>query len=172
MLIPIYLIWKVKAGPRRKLGLFAFLGLQFFIIAIAIIRAGGYRLNGNGPFDIPWVIFWQQGEACVSVAMLSLTAFRSYFVSSKARQSQPLHLRWYSSQLERLAKRAKASEEESTCLNSLETIPFAAHPGTQTFIKGGRTDSTAMADGSNDLEMASQIHRMTEIHQSMDRCRM
>lgn len=66
---------------RQKLGLAVFLCLSVCMIIMAIIRVSG--LHYHGKFDNTWIFMWQQVEACIAVTMLSLTAFRSVFVSGK-----------------------------------------------------------------------------------------
>ncbi|KAL9582366.1 MAG: hypothetical protein Q9203_005522 [Teloschistes exilis] len=51
---------------------------------IAIVKASGIRTPSDS-FDILWELFWQQIEACLAVLMVSITAFRSIFVSNKPK---------------------------------------------------------------------------------------
>lgn len=51
---------------------------------IAIVKASGIRTPSDS-FDILWELFWQQIEACVAVLMVSITAFRSIFISNKPK---------------------------------------------------------------------------------------
>ena len=57
------------------------------MILIAIIRISGLR-TGNS-IDVAWEIFWQFMEACIAVLMVSLTAFRSLFVSQDRGSGYP-----------------------------------------------------------------------------------
>ena len=80
-MIPVSLLWRVQMKPRQKFGLAAFLCLSICMIVVAIIRVSG--LHYHGKFDNTWIFLWQQVESCVAVTMLSLTAFRSFFVASR-----------------------------------------------------------------------------------------
>ena len=53
------------------------------MIILAIIKASGLKTS-VGSFALVWEVFWQQIEASVAVLMVSLTAFRSVFVSNSA----------------------------------------------------------------------------------------
>ena len=60
------------------------------MILFAIVRLCGLRFHGT-PGEIPgaiWFYLWQQIEACVAVTMLSLTAFRSFFIGARPRPNQ------------------------------------------------------------------------------------
>lgn len=55
------------------------------MVIIACIKLSGLHKTGNS-FDCLWKqLFWTQIEACVAVMMVSFTAFRSVFVSHKAK---------------------------------------------------------------------------------------
>ena len=54
------------------------------MIAIAIIIASGIRTSGDS-MSLVWRLFWQHVEACAAVIVVSLTAFRSIFISSKRK---------------------------------------------------------------------------------------
>lgn len=55
------------------------------MIAIGIIRGATAKIYGSG--DNPWSLFWVEVEACVSVMMVSMTAFRTLFVSGCSKKS-------------------------------------------------------------------------------------
>jgi hypothetical protein len=77
LVIPPMLMWNVKIRLRQKLGIGFFLSLSVFMIVIAIVRIS--RVHASD-FET-WAIFWQQFEGCIAVLMVSLTAFRTLFVS-------------------------------------------------------------------------------------------
>ena len=79
-MIPIYLIWLLRARARQKFELAIFLCLSIFMIILAIVRIGGLRYNNR--IDLSWNHFWFHLESCTAVTMLSATAFRSLFVSA------------------------------------------------------------------------------------------
>ena len=80
LMIPIYLIWRVKVKARQKLELATFLCLSIVMIILAIVRTAGLRYNNK--IDLSWSQFWFHLESCTAVTMLSATAFRSLFVSA------------------------------------------------------------------------------------------
>ncbi|KAL8627148.1 hypothetical protein Q9189_007157 [Teloschistes chrysophthalmus] len=82
--IPIALLWNVRIKLRQKLGIGALLCLSAVMSIIAIVKASGIRTPSDS-FDILWELFWQQIEACVAVLMVSITAFRSIFISNKPK---------------------------------------------------------------------------------------
>ena len=54
------------------------------MILIAIIYTSRIRTSVDS-FNLVWKLFWQQVGACAAVIMVSLTAFRSIFVSNKRK---------------------------------------------------------------------------------------
>ena len=54
------------------------------MIIVAIIKASGIRTSADS-FNLVWELFWQQIEAYAAVLAVSLTAFRSIFISNKQR---------------------------------------------------------------------------------------
>ena len=79
-MIPIYLIWRLRAKARQKFELATFLCLSILMIILAIIRIAGLRYHDS--VDLSWNHFWFHLESCTAVTMLSATAFRSLFVSA------------------------------------------------------------------------------------------
>ena len=136
--IPLHLLWAVRIKRRQKLVLGIFLSLNLFMAITASVRVSG--LSFHGSFDEVWLYFWQQIEACLAVIMISLTAFRSVFVSSefsrarKERAKKP----WFSSPIAAIkrSKTHRGSDEEAT--QGLPSIPSATLTGMRTFIQGGR----------------------------------
>lgn len=88
--IPVTLLWRVRISLRQKIGLGLTLCLSLVMAIVAIIRISGSRLP-TGDADIVWVTFWQQQECNVAVIMISLTAFRSFFIrdTDSAMHAQP-----------------------------------------------------------------------------------
>lgn len=86
--IPIWLLSSVKLELKRKLALGTVLCLSIFMVIIAVIR---YTLdsiplkNGTTIPDTIWLFFWQSIESCVSIIMVSLTAFRSLYGHEQAK---------------------------------------------------------------------------------------
>ena len=84
LIIPPWLLWKVKISLKQKIGIGSFLCLSLIMIIIAVTRIS--RVHASD-FQI-WAPFWQQLEACVAVLMLSLTAIRTLYVPAKKSQEQ------------------------------------------------------------------------------------
>jgi hypothetical protein len=135
-MIPVALIWRVQIKPSQKFGLAAFLCLSICMIIIAIIRVSG--LHYKNTFDNTWIFMWQQVEACVAVTMLSLTAFRSVFVSSSrsSNEARP----WVPSTRRLLGRFKKSTSSKGQGLDDV-TIPSATLTGL-TGVMGYRTKAS------------------------------
>ena len=137
--LPICLLWKVRIALRQKLFLGIFLSLNLFMAITASVRVSGLKFQGT--FDEVWLFLWQHIEACVAVCMISLTAFRSVFVSNsnsqarKAAAKQP----WYSKIVH---SRKEQQIQDSEASQRLPSIPSATLTGMRTFIQGGRRLTT------------------------------
>ena len=109
----------------------------------ASIRVSG--INFRGTFDELWLYLWQEIEACVAVAMISLTAFRSVFVaseSSRARREGPKKP-WYSSTVAAIKRNKARQPSDEEAIQELPRIPSATLTGMRTFIQGGRHKRTS-----------------------------
>ena len=113
---------------RQKLGLGAFLCLSFFIVAVAIVRVAGFHYHGM--YDDTWVILWSQLEACVAVTMVSLTAFRSFFVATASEKKRASPRQASSSRLYKKHAQSLPKERDLADL----TIPSATLTGMRTMI--------------------------------------
>ena len=74
-------------------------------------------------------------EACVAFIMVSLTAFRSLFVTAKSKASRSKFRPWYSSSVVRLKNGRKTSPSGHN-MEGLPTAPKATSTGMRTFIVG------------------------------------
>ena len=54
------------------------------MIVIALIYISRIRTSVDS-FNLVWILFWQQAGACAAVVMVSITAFRSIFISNKRK---------------------------------------------------------------------------------------
>ena len=82
--IPINLLWKVQISVRQKFGIGSFLCLNGFMVLIEIVRIS--RVHA---FDFQtWHFLWLQLEACVTILMVSATAFRALYVSTSSSTTQ------------------------------------------------------------------------------------
>ncbi|KAI4089616.1 MAG: hypothetical protein LQ339_008522 [Xanthoria mediterranea] len=142
--IPPYLIWKVRISRRQKLGIAFFLCLSISMVVIAIIRIS----QVHSPTYNIWATFWQQLEGCVAILMVSLTAFRTLFVTSPSSDSQEKAARQHGDGYrKRLWYRYKGSSGEGDDAGSGKverakvvpvdiTVPNAALTGIRTYIRG------------------------------------
>ena len=145
--IPIRLLWSVRIKAHQKFILGIFLSLNLFMAITASIRVSG--LSFRGTFDEVWLYLWQEIEACVAVAMISLTAFRSVFVASESSRARKESAKkpWYSSTVAAIKrnKARQASDEEA--IQELPQIPSATLTGMRTFIQGGRHKQSHQTTG-------------------------
>ena len=74
-------------------------------------------------------------EACVAVIMVSLTAFRSLFVTADSKASKSKFRPWYSSSVARVRKGRKNSVSGHN-MEGLPAVPRATLTGLRTFIAG------------------------------------
>ena len=131
--IPARILWQVKIKSRQKLGIGVFLSLSIFMTIIAFVRISGYRAHGS--YGYTWQAFWMEFEACVAVIMVSLTAFRSLFVTAESKASRSKFRPWYSSSVARLRKGRKTSVS-GHIMEGLPAVPRATTTGMRTFIVG------------------------------------
>ena len=83
--IPVLLLWRVRVGRRQKFGLGVVLCLSLVMAVFRATGAAGVR-RPRGDVDIVWLDFWAQQECSVAVLMVSMIAFRSFFVGGPGRR--------------------------------------------------------------------------------------
>lgn len=144
--IPVILLWKVKINLRRKLALWGILCLSIFTAITAIIKVAGGNI-GHDQVDSAWVIFWEQAEASVAIIVVSVSAFRTLFVTHRAsKQQSPAHhtsttgLIW-----SRIARRH----------DNLPAAPAPTLAGARTYIRHSPYGSGSF-EGSRDVELPLQ----------------
>ena len=147
--IPISLLWRVQMKTCQKVGLATFHCLSICMIIVAIIRVFG--LHYRGTFDNTWIFLRQQVETCVVVTMLSLTAFRSIFVT---RRSSANKARGWAPSTGKLLGRHKKSAFDAQRLDDL-TIPSATLTGMSRIL-----DQTKVTP-STDKSLASDSWSLT-----------
>ena len=125
----------------------AFLCLNIVVALIAIVRVSGIRYHGN--IDYTWIFFWQHIEVCVAISMVSLTAFRSLFVTTKRQAAAIKAKPWYSSQTLRL-RATKREKLGSGGHEKLPSIPSATITGMRTFIRGGQRMTTLDSEAGHE----------------------
>ena len=82
--IPISILWNVRIKLRQKLGIGAFLCLSVVMIIMSLIYTSRIRTSVDS-LNLVWILFWQEAGACAAVIMVSMTAFRSIFISNKRK---------------------------------------------------------------------------------------
>ena len=138
--LPVSILWKVRISVRQKVGLAFSLCLSGAMVLVTIVRIAGIKLRGSGSVDIVWLAFWQQQECSIAVLMLSVSAFRSFFVPSSVRSPAPRHQGYSPSEKRRrfLHRRPHPDLCDTHETNGLPQIPSATITGLTTVIEGGR----------------------------------
>ena len=85
--LPVALLWDLRINRWQKVGLSLTLCLSLVMVLVAIIRTAGIKFAGT--VDIIWVQFWAQQECSIAVIMVSVVAFRSFFVAGAAAKRSP-----------------------------------------------------------------------------------
>ena len=159
--LPVSILWKVRISVRQKIGLAFSLCLSGFMVLVPIVRIAGIKQRGSGSVDIVWLSFWQQQESSIAVLMLSVSAFRSFFVPSSARSPAPRHQGYSPSEKRRrfLHRRPHPDLYDTHETNGLPQIPGATPPGLTTVIEGNRQaeerpDLDQQIDGDHDRSPA------------------
>ncbi|KAL9124081.1 MAG: hypothetical protein Q9217_006554 [Psora testacea] len=136
--IPLKLLWYVKIKPRQKLILGIFFSLNLFMAVTAGVRVSGLHIGGS--FDVVWLYVWQHAEACVAVAMISLTAFRSAFVESQSSRARKEGAKrpWYSGKVDAIKRTRQQRAVHGGEIQELPKIPSATLTGMRTMIEAGR----------------------------------
>lgn len=144
--IPISLLWSVRIKLHQKFIIGIFLSLNLFMTFTAIVRRAGLKYHGT--LDTVWLFTWHHIEACVAVIMISITAFRSIYVSSqqtsRARKRLADNKPWYSSPVAAIRRKRALDHRDEDFVAGLPTIPSATLTGVRTFIQGGRRTGTGL----------------------------
>ena len=160
MMIPIYLLWHIQITLRQKIVVGAFFCLSIMMILTAVIRVLGIHSNRDKD-NHNWQIFWQVAEACIAVSMVSLSAFRSFFVAHESRSREPRHRPWYMSRINVVEDLRKMRlGVKSNHMKSLPYIPRATLTGMRTVIRGQTRGTdiimrTEQSRKDNDIEPTS-----------------
>ena len=128
VIIPIWILTKVKIRALQKMGLAAFLCLNVFMAVLAIVRLSGIQSQGS------WNVFWQQMETNIAVTMVSLTAFRSLYVAEASRASDRQSPKGWVPSTARLnfMRKVRGGRDSS---DRLPDIPNATMTGMRTAIR-------------------------------------
>lgn len=139
--IPVILLWNAHIKPRQKFWLLTSLCLSMSMVVIGLVRASGISPRGDEIKDVPYELFLQQLEGCVSVLMASVSAFRSLF-ASESRRVQRSPPRFVMSVNQKLWNRRRNVNADGKLSNGLPSIPSATITGLRTFINGGSGATT------------------------------
>ena len=141
--LPIQLLRSVRIKLRQKIVLGILFSSNLLMAITACVRISGVDFRGR--FDEVWLFAWQHIEACVAVAMISLTAFRSFFVGHESVQARQdlVRRRWYSNTLEAIRRKKTTQQNDKEAMVEMPSIPRATLTGMRTFIQGGKHTQTA-----------------------------
>ncbi|KAI9824019.1 MAG: hypothetical protein M1826_007552 [Phylliscum demangeonii] len=167
--IPICLLWKIRVRARQKVVVGFFLCLSIAMVTTAIVRVSGL-FTPFGDIDIGWLLFWQQVEACVAVALASFTAFRSIFVAEASKRREARVKASPSALGRRWARRRQPTTAGDAI--KLPSIPSATLTGLRTFLRGGHRPhvlSSVVVEADNDangawLPLHKQAPHVTATH--------
>ncbi|KAF2233027.1 hypothetical protein EV356DRAFT_449217, partial [Viridothelium virens] len=84
LIIPAYLIWRIRIRWTQKVALACSLCLTIVTIVFTVVRAVGMQYHGK--LDAIWVNFWQLTAAEVGIILTAITAFRVLFVARRKAQ--------------------------------------------------------------------------------------
>lgn len=159
--LPVALLWNLRITRWQKAGLSLTLCLSLVMVLVAIIRSAGVKHAGT--VDIVWLTFWKQQECSIAVIMVSVIAFRSFFVA--ATKTPP--------KLPIVSRRFIRAKTQSPTLGESETIdltdcrsgktstgsslpvqppriPSPTHTSVGGSIHDARSSSSRMADSSSE----------------------
>ena len=148
--IPVLILRQVQIKLRTKFLLTLSLCLSFVMIIVTIIRASGLHAEGEDAIDTVWEIHWQWIECCVAVTMVSLTAFRSFFIQHSSRNQSPQKRPWYQGVKAALTVSKTTSKKEHEKIRDWPHIPGGTMTGMRTFIDGKGRERTATDLSSSD----------------------
>ena len=166
--LPVALLWKVRINIWQKVGLSLSLCLSLVMVFVTVVRMAGIKLAGG--VDIVWLGFWQQQECSIAVIMVSVSAFRSFFVAGAARKRSPklpiasrkVILANNQSPMEDTSESqgltASNAGRTSTSLSlpvQLPQIPSATLTSVRGFIQNAQSSSSRVTDSSSDTLMLS-----------------
>ena len=97
--IPVLVIARVRIPLRSKIYLACTFCLSTIMIICAILQGATLETEGVNAIDVVWQIYFQMVEICLAVTVVSLTAFRTFFVQRGSRNNtprSPQNPKWYS----------------------------------------------------------------------------
>ena len=156
---PLALLWKVRINMRQKIGLGLSLCLSLVMVIVSIVRIAGVYL-ADGSVDIVWLAFWMQQECSIAVIMVSVSAFRSFFVAKAANTPDRGLPRETPSYKRQLWRRPASDEVDVERANTLPQIPSATLSGVTSAIRDMRM--SRMWPLSRDVEDTMRLSESTQ----------
>lgn len=110
---------------------------------VALTRLSGVTTQGS--VDSTWNMIWQHVEACIAVTMVSLTAFRSVFISTDSAASPRQAKPWHPLRIGRIGGQQRDNVLDANA-GRLPSIPSATLTGMRTFIQGDSCQDTELGN--------------------------
>ena len=98
-------------------------------------------LRDGGTIDVTWFLFWLQLQTSTAVSVFSFTAFRSLFITEKAKARARKRNLWHPSPIRQLRRVTNDTWYGGNRI-LLQSFPSATLTGMRTFIRGGRSVNT------------------------------
>lgn len=173
LVIPTYLIWKIRVKPVQKLIMGALLCLSICMVVAASIRVAGFHLDGDAidvELNMKWSHFWLYVEACIAVLTVSATTCRSLIFgrscqspSSAENDDDKLNRSWARHWISKLFDPAKINGHDERN-GVLPLIPQAKLTGMHTVICAGPPRAHSEADTQeNDYFRLPMDHKKQQI---------
>ena len=159
----MWILHEYQRSPRQKIGMGIFLCLNALQGIVAIIRMAGIKSRFG--LDHTWNDFWQQLEVSTAISMISLSAFRSFFISerSRARQRRNRYQRYYSYRMKASSgSSSQPIQSGATDDGPLPPIPSATMTGLRTFIRNDGLESRLDVDLMRPEDMQTLACRKPE----------
>ena len=97
-------------------------------------------LQDSGAIDVTWFWFWSQLQTSTAVSVFSFTAFRSLFITERAKARARKRNLWHPSPI-RLLRGPTNDTWYGGNQILLQSFPSATLTGMRTFIRGGKSVS-------------------------------
>ncbi|KAL8826676.1 MAG: hypothetical protein Q9191_003651 [Dirinaria sp. TL-2023a] len=104
------------------------------MIIVTIIRVSGLHDPKANAIDVVWEVHWQWVEVCVAITMVSLTAFRSFFIQHSSRNQPSPKKPWHASI--KAAVVGHHFSQENLATREWAQIPGGTMTGMRSFING------------------------------------
>lgn len=153
--IPIIILRRVRLPLRKKLYLVGSLSLSAVMVVVAILQAATLTYMGVDAIDVVWEIYFQFVELTLAIMVVSVTAFRAFFVqrASRSQDSPRTPSNWSSNRYRQAFKKVWPSTSTESGRHdqySSPTYTFQDMLGVQTVIESGDTVPLQMIPEGND----------------------